>query len=94
MAPGQTARVHLADGTYQHLREALPGIAVVQVIHVGGALVMWVGRRAKNQSSCSTWLGGGELRWRVDLIKKADVCVDVLKDYESERSEGALSRFQ
>ena len=27
---------HLADGTYQHLREALPGIAVVQVIHVGG----------------------------------------------------------
>src|SRR3954470_5850514 len=27
----------LTHGTYQDLREALPGIALVQVIHVGGA---------------------------------------------------------
>jgi phosphoribosylanthranilate isomerase len=27
---------HLTDGTYQHLREALPGISLVQVVHVAG----------------------------------------------------------
>ena len=28
---------HLIDGTYQHLRDALPGISLVQVVHVTGA---------------------------------------------------------
>ncbi|MBE3071766.1 MAG: phosphoribosylanthranilate isomerase [Acidobacteria bacterium] len=27
---------HLTDGTYQHLRDALPGVSLVQVIHVTG----------------------------------------------------------
>ena len=27
---------HLTDGTYQHIREALPGVSLVQVIHVTG----------------------------------------------------------
>ena len=27
---------HLTDGTYQHLKEALPGISLVQVVHVTG----------------------------------------------------------
>jgi phosphoribosylanthranilate isomerase len=27
---------HVTDGTYQHLRDALPGVSLVQVIHVTG----------------------------------------------------------